>query len=140
VYTHIANQEREQNTLRHWIRDTLHAKQLRAAFDASMAASVADGERLDASRVGDRRNRADKKKRPIDESTSPEIIDAFDRAVREGTDRFKRRKAASASAAAPPPPPPSRASAPREPSQASNTARSRPQNASSRVPNDELSD
>ena len=25
VYTHIANQEREQNTLRHWIRDTLHA-------------------------------------------------------------------------------------------------------------------
>ena len=36
VYTHIANQEREQNTLRHWIRDTLHAKQLRAAFDASM--------------------------------------------------------------------------------------------------------
>lgn len=140
VYTHIANQEREQNTLRHWIRDTLHAKQLRAAFDASMAASIADGERLDASRVGDRRNRADKKKRPIDESTSPEIIDSFDRAVREGADRFKRRKAASASASAPPPPPRSRASAPREPSQASNTARSRPQNASSRVPNDELSD
>ena len=64
-----------------------------------MAASIADGERLDASRVGDRRNRADKKKRPIDESTSPEIIDAFDRAVCEGADRFKRRKPASASAA-----------------------------------------
>lgn len=140
VYTHIANQEREQNTMRHWIRDTLHAKQLRAAFDASMAASVADGERLDASRVGYRRNRADRKKCPIDERTSPDVIDAFDRAVREGADRFKTRKPASASAAAAPTPPSPRADAPREPSEASNTAHSRPQNASSRVLNDKLSD
>ena len=140
VYAHIANQEREENTLRHWIRDTLHAKQLRAAFDASMASSIADGERLDASRVGDRRNRADKKKRPIAETVSPDVTAAFDRALREGADRFKRRKAdarPSATAAGADRAPPATDAAPRDHSDASTLPRSRPP---SHVPNDELSD
>ena len=140
VYAHIANQEREENTLRHWIRDTLHAKQLRAAFDASMASSIADGERLDASRVGDRRNRAEKKKRPNAETVSPDVTAAFDRAVREGADRFKRRKAdarPSAAASGADRAPPATDAAPRDRTDASTLPRSRPP---SHVPNDELSD
>ena len=72
VYTHIVNQEREEHTMRDWLRDVLQGgKHLRTAFDASIASSIAAGETLDASRVGVRQ-----KKRKNNASAPAETPDA----------------------------------------------------------------
>jgi tRNA pseudouridine38-40 synthase len=89
VYTHIARQEREENTMRNWIRDVLQGERsLRNQFDAGMAASIAAEEQLDPTRVGQR-----SKKRPAPESdVSRNVRDSFNTAMSEAAERAKAKK------------------------------------------------
>lgn len=89
VYTHIARQEREENTMRNWIRDVLHGERsLRNQFDAGMAASIAAEEQLDPTRVGQR-----PKKRPAPDSDAGRAVrDSFNTAMSEAAERAKAKK------------------------------------------------
>jgi tRNA pseudouridine38-40 synthase len=90
VYTHIAKQEREEHTMREWIRDVLQGgKNLRAAFDAGIASSFAAGETLDASRVGVRQK---KRKIDADASDAPPSGGSFEASMAAAAERAKMRK------------------------------------------------
>jgi len=95
VYAHIAKQEREENTMRDWIRDVLQSGiQLRLAFDASMATSVAAGEKLDASRVGLRQNKRKNSdvSMKVEDTVSTAAAQSFDVALAAAAERAKTRK------------------------------------------------
>lgn len=96
VYTHIVCQEREESTLRNWIRDVL-VDSLRDQFDASMGASMRSEEKLDVSHVGQRQPKG--KRRASDEPAGKPagkgIGDAFQEAIAAGAERSKSKKSRS---------------------------------------------
>ncbi|OUS45186.1 tRNA pseudouridylate synthase [Ostreococcus tauri] len=90
VYTHIARQEREQSTLRNWIKDVLHDG-LRDSFDVSMAASLRAEEKLDPTRVGHRAPKGTKRGAEEEHATQMSV-DAFQDVLTVAAERAKKRK------------------------------------------------